>query len=502
MVSKTRNSWTAVAALLAFVLLIAGSASPAAPATQPAATQAPPTAAVATAAVTPAPISAGEGGGSLDGIWEGAVKVMGQEIATRLNFEGQGGTVDFPTQGATRIPMQNFSAQDGSVKFDVLPAPSTASFELKMQGDNLAGSFKQAGYEGTFSATRGVAAQATESAPKEYKEEEVTFKNGDVSLAGTLSLPDGDGPHPAIVLITGSGPQDRDETLFGFKPFAILADALTKSGVAVLRYDDRGVGGSSAGTQEDTSETFAGDVNAAVGFLKARKDIDAEKIGLLGHSEGGIIAPMVAVEQGGIDYIVMLAGPGIRGRELLVEQAAAVAKSSGADDAAVQKTRTEETRVLDAVLTGEGLDEIKSDMVKQVRAQADLLPDDQKKSLGDLDQWAQQTVEQQIGMMQGAWMKFFLTHDQAATLEKVTVPVLALFGEKDVQVPPASNVAPLEAAFAKGGNKDVTVKVIPSANHLFQEATTGSPNEYATLPKEFAPGVVDTITQWVTAQVK
>lgn len=420
----------------------------------------------------------------------------------RFNFKGQGGTVDFPTQGATGIEMKNFKADGASVSFDVLPAPQTAGFSGEMSGDSITGSFKQSGFEGTFSATRAAPAAEATKEDKGYPEEEVTFKNGDVTLAGTLSLPVGDGPYPAIVLITGSGPQNRDEELFGFKPFAILADELTKAGMAVLRYDDRGIGGSTAGAADDTSETFAGDAQAAMAYLQTRDDIDDAKIGLLGHSEGGIIAPLVAVETGEPAFLVLMAGPGIRGRELLVEQAVAVAASSGADEATVEQTRTRQSKVLDAVLSGEGLDEIRADLIKEVRASAEQLPAEQKQAFGDLDKWAETTVDSQLEMLKGPWMQFFLTHDPAETLAKVTVPVLALFGEKDAQVPPSVNVEPLKAALEKAGNKDVSVTIIPDANHLFQKAETGSPNEYAMLPKEFAPGFIDTIVEWVTERVK
>jgi hypothetical protein len=513
MASIALKRGTALAALIVLVALIAACAAPAtpvqpatqateataAPATQPPATQAP---ATETPAATEAPASGTTtGGSSLEGIWEGTIKVAGQELATRFNFTADGSTVDFPTQGANGIEMENFKADATSFSFSVLPAPQTASFEGQLQGDELSGKFTQAGFEGTFSAKRG-SAPVVVAEPKEYKEEEVTFTNGDVTLAGTLSLPNGTAPYPAMVLISGSGAQNRDEEIFGFKPFAILADELTKAGIAVLRYDDRSIGGSSKGAADDTSETFAGDVRAAMEYLATRGDIDAAKIGLLGHSEGGIIAPLVAVETGKPAFLVLLAGSTIPGSELLVEQAVAVAASGGMGEAELERVRTQQQAVVDAVVTGEGVDELRADLVKQYRQAADKLPAQQKQALGDLDKWAQATVDTAFAQLQSAWMKFFLTHDPATSLAKVTVPVLALFGEKDVQVPPEFNVEPLKAALEKAGNEDVSVTVIPGANHLFKAAETGSPNEYTQLPHEFAPGVIDTIVGWVTEQVK
>jgi uncharacterized protein len=503
MVSATIKRGSALAALTAIIALVAacgGAATPAAPATlapaateSPAATQSPVTGAEA----TPVTSESGTGGGTLEGTWEGSVKIAGQEIATRFNFKGAGGTVDFPTQGAVGLPMQNFTAGGSTVSFDVLPAPQTASFAGEMQGDSLNGTFKQSGFEGTFATVRAAAV-----APHDYGGEEVTFTNGDVTLAGTLTLPEGSGPHPAVVLISGSGAQNRDEELFGFRPFAILAEELSEAGVAVLRYDDRGIGGSTTGTADDTSETYAGDVRAGIEFLKTRPEIDGERIGLLGHSEGAIIAPLVAVETGDPAFLILLAGSTIPGSELLVEQAVAVAAAGGTSAAELERIRIQQQAVVDAVVSGEGLEELRADLVKQYRVAADKLSAQQKQALGDLDKWAEATVNSAFAQLQSPWMRFFLTHDPATSLEKVTVPVLALFGEKDVQVPPQFNVDPVQAALAKAGNEDVAVKIIPGANHLFQAADTGGPNEYATLPKEFAPGVVDTIVDWLIERVK
>jgi hypothetical protein len=269
-----RRSAFRVIGLIALIAIIAGCApAPAAPGGT-SATPVPPTAATPGGNPQPAAASA-----LLDGTWDGTLNVAGQVIAIKLNFKGQAGTIDIPAQGARDLRMENFVAQGNELKFEMLPKPSTATFEGKVEGDTISGSYEQSGYKGTFSATRQAAAEAPAPAAKPYKEEEVTFKNGQYTLAGTLSLPEDAGPHPAVVLISGSGPQNRDEELFGFKPFAILADALTRQGIAVLRYDDRGIGGSSTGTEADTSETYAADVSAAYDYLKTRSEIDPKKIG-------------------------------------------------------------------------------------------------------------------------------------------------------------------------------------------------------------------------------
>jgi uncharacterized protein len=490
------TGWAARGALVLLVLAImAGCAA------QPASQQASPTAPVAPPGATPA------GGGAanpapLDGTWKGAISIGGQELGIQLNFAGQGGTIDIPAQGAKGLRIENFSVQGNQVAFEMLPAPQTAKFSGTVDGDKMGGAFEQAGYKGTWEATREAAASAapTADASKSYTDEEVTFKNGQYTLAGTLSLPKGAGPHPAIVLISGSGQQNRDEEIFGFKPFAILADALAKQSVAVLRYDDRGIGGSTTGTVDDTSETYAADVEAAYDYLKTRSEIDPKKIGLLGHSEGGIIAPMVAVDKGDVAFLILLGGPGTPGNEVLVEQVAAITKASGAEQATVDQQAALQRQVLDAVISGKGIEELQADLIKQTRAAAEQLPEPQRQALGDLDKWADQTVKSQFAALQSPWMKFFLTHDPAPVLEKVKAPVLALFGGKDTQVIAATNEPAVKAALQKGGNQNVTTKVFADANHLFQAAETGSPNEYTTLKPDFAPGVVDMITAWVVSQ--
>ncbi len=484
--------------LLMTLLVITFLVSACAPAVTPAA----PTATAPLPAATAGAMSGTREAPALDGRWEGAIDAMGQKIPIRVNISGQGGTLDFPSQNAVGMRLENFSTKGTAVHFEVLPQPRTAVFDGKVEGDTMSGSFEQAGYKGSFSATRAAAEAVTAAEAKEYREEEVAFKNGTITLGGTLTLPTGAGPHPAVVLISGSGAQNRDEELFGFKPFAILADHLTKQGIAVLRYDDRGIGGSTTGTNDDTSETFASDVQAAVRFLKSRSEIDASRIGLLGHSEGGIIAPIVATQDQDIAFLVLMAGTGVPGKELLPAQVGAIARSGGATEEEAQAKAAEEERALNAVLTGEGLEDVKSEMVKGFKALAEQMTEDQRKALGDIDQWASRAAEAQLKQLEGPWFEFFLTHDPAAVLEKVDAPVLALFGGKDTQVPAEMNETAIKAALAAGGNTDVTTKVFPEANHLFQAAETGSPNEYATLKPEFVPGFLDTISAWILAHVK
>jgi pimeloyl-ACP methyl ester carboxylesterase len=470
---------------------------------QPSATSVPATVAAPATVIAPATIVAPlqPSPASVAGHWEGSISVAGQNLSARVDLTVEGdvlkGTADFPEQNAMGLPLQNASQQGNKIHFEVLPAPSTAVFDGDMMGpDQIQGTFTQSGFAGDFSLIRKQVA-TPEAVP--YRQEEVKFANGDVTLAGTLTLPQGAGPFPAVVLITGSGPENRDEEIFGFPIFRVLADGLTRKGIAVLRYDDRGVGGSSAGTAADTSETFAGDVSAAVQYLKGRPEIDPKHIGLLGHSEGGIIAPMVAVSSPDVSFIILMSGPGVPGSRIIEEQARLIAEANGTPPADLEQQMELQKRTIQAAITGQGWDQLKADLLAWLKKSAAAMPEDQRKALGDIDAWAARNVEAQVQALQSPWMQFFLTHDPAPVLEQVKVPVLALFGGLDLQVPAEENRAAIEKALTEGGNKDFTLKTFPNANHLYQEAVTGSPSEYAKLKPEFVPGFLDTISDWILA---
>jgi uncharacterized protein len=498
---KLRTSWRELLAMSLLLILLLSAACGSAPGAQPDVSLSPLSSA-ATAAPLPTVAPTSEpAAASAAGHWEGSVAVAGQTLVTRVDLTAEGeslkGTVDFPQQNALGLPLQNASQQGNKVHFEALPAPNTAVFDGQITGaDRIEGTFSQATYKGDFTLERKAVA-TPQAVP--YREEEVTFKNGDVTLGGTLTLPPGNGPVPAVVLISGSGAQNRDEEIFGFKIFRVLADALTRKGIAVLRYDDRGIGASSAGGAADTSETFAGDVVAAVQYLKGRPEIDPKHIGLLGHSEGGIIAPLVAVRSPDVSFIILMSGPGVPGSRIIEEQARLINEASGLSPAEVKAKDDLEKRVIDAALTGQGWDAVRADLLAEFKKAAAAMPESQRKALGDIATWAAKSVDAQIAGLQGPWMQFFLSHDPAPVLEKVTVPVLALFGGKDLQVPAEENRDAVAKALEQGGNHDVTVKLFPDANHLYQKAVTGSPTEYASLPPEFIPGFLDTIGDWILA---
>jgi pimeloyl-ACP methyl ester carboxylesterase len=496
-------SWRAVLAMTLLSILALSAACAPAPSSPTPAPPLPTSLAAATVAAVPTlETPTLSPAASAAGHWEGSVVVAGQNLTARVDLRSEGetltGTVDFPQQNALGLPMQNASQQGSNVHFEVLAAPNTAVFDGQMTGaDSIEGEFSQAGYTGEFGLTRKAVATPQ---PVPYREEEVKFSNGDVTLAGTLTLPQGSGPHPAVVLISGSGAENRDEEVFGFKIFGVLADALTRKGIAVLRYDDRGVGGSSAGAAEDTSETYAGDAAAAVQYLKGRSEIDPGHVGLLGHSEGGIIAPMVAVRSPDVSFIILMSGPGVPGSRIVEEQARLISEAAGTPATSLKEQAELQKRSIDAALTGQGWDVVKADLMAWYKKEAAKMPEEQRKALGDVDQWAERAVGAQVTALQSPWMQFFLSHDPAPVLEKVTVPVLALFGGLDLQVPAEENRDAVVKALEQGGNKDVTVKLFPDANHLYQKAVTGSPAEYASLKPEFVPGFLETIGDWILAR--
>ncbi|MCI0472090.1 MAG: alpha/beta hydrolase, partial [Ignavibacteria bacterium] len=257
----------------------------------------------------------------VEGDWSGAIKIIGQELEIITHFKqgdsGISGTIDIPPQGAYGLKLSNFIHLHPDFSFELNVPNGLAKFDGHFSGDSIKGKFLQAGIEGTFYLTRGASVKPkkdTEEIKEKlpYKEEEVSFKNGENTFSGTLTMPEYPGKYPAVVMITGSGAQNRDEELFGFKPFRIIADHLTRNGIAVLRYDDRGTGKSMGKkVSESTTEEFAYDVIEAVKFLQTRKDINPGQIGLIGHSEGGVVGPLAASKYGNVDFVVCIAGTGV-----------------------------------------------------------------------------------------------------------------------------------------------------------------------------------------------
>ncbi len=446
---------------------------------------------------------------SIDGPWSGAITIMGTELGIGIKFktdtDSVRGTIDIPEQGAKDLKLIHVEFTPPKVYFELPAGPGLAVFDGKLEGDTIKGNFMQAGMQGEFHLGKGEIKtekkeEETEVLP--YNSEEVTFTNGDIKFAGTLTIPKTEGKHPAVVMITGSGSQNRDEELFGFKPFKIIADYLTRNGIAVLRYDDEGVGGTTGkNVMQYTTEDFAGDVLKAVEFLKTRNDINPEQIGLMGHSEGGIIAPLAASKSKDIAFIVLMAGTGVKGIDIIKEQSALIMRADNTPEEDIKANDELLDKGYKIIESNGNLEELRPEMEKEELRSYNSLPEEKKNAIKDKNEYVKTMVDAQIHQFSSPWIKFFLSYDPAPTLEKVKCPVLMLFGALDLQVPPAQNKAPMEKALQDGGNKDYMSVVFPKANHLFLEAKTGSPSEYASLPKEFVPDFLDTVKDWITKRV-
>ncbi|MHC4329992.1 MAG: alpha/beta hydrolase family protein, partial [Planctomycetota bacterium] len=329
--------------------------------------------------------------------------------------------------------------------------------------------------------------------------EEITFSSGKITLAGTLTLPSGDAPHSAVVLISGSGPQDHDgaiKTIPGYRPFAVIAEDLSRKGLAVLRYDDRGVGKSSGDYLAATESDFLKDAETALHYLVAREDITTGKVGVLGHSEGSMIAAIVAANNPRVAFVISLAGGAVDGRHLLLRQTERTAEAEGMTEEQVAAAVREQRRIFALVLAKEWEDlreVIYQTTLKRLKA----LPKERTGPLGDLDTFARRKASQSLRVFQHPRYQFLLRHDFGKDWEKVSVPVLALFGELDVQCDASQNKVALKQALARNENDDVTIVIVPAANHLFLKARTGSMSEYATLPKNLAPGLLEAISSWL-----
>ncbi len=440
---------------------------------------------------------------SIEGIWEGTLDVGATKLRLVLKVtKAADGSLtakaDSPDQGANDLPVDIVTFKDGALHFEMKRLMASYDGTASKEGSQeIAGNFKQGGASFPLKLKR-VAKPSTPNRPQEpkkpypYDEEEVSYENkrDGVKLAGTLTIPRAKGPSPVVLLITGSGAQNRNEELLGHKPFLVLSDYLTRQGIAVLRVDDRGVGGSTGSVANSTSENFAADVLAGIEFLKSRKEINPKQIGLIGHSEGGIIAPMVAAQSSDVAFIVLMAGTGLTGEEILYLQGALIAKANGASPETLAKQRTQQESSF-IILKKE----------KDNAVAEKLMRDDFAKQIASLSETekkgAEQTFNAQIKQVTSSWFRYFLTYDPRPALTKVKCPVLALNGENDLQVPINENLREIEAALKTAGNKDVTIVRLPKLNHLFQTSETGSPNEYSKIEETIAPVALKTMGDWI-----
>ena len=328
------------------------------------------------------------------------------------------------------------------------------------------------------------------------RDEDVTFQSGSITIAGTLSVPTGRGPFPAVVLLSGSGPQNRDSEMLGFRPFKLIADAFVRRGIAVLRSDDRGVGGSTGVLADATSADLANDALAAVEWLRGRAEIDAARIGLLGHSEGAIVAAIAAAQSRHVNFVVWMAGSAVAGGEVLRMQAAALARAAGASDSAINEILTRHAAFMAAVADAAPDEQVMAFGRALLKAQTAVTSSGPQSASFDAGVF-DRLIARNVAALRSPWMRFFIGFDPATALARVVCPVFAAFGGRDLQVPAPVHRTRLEMALAEAENPDVTVRVYADANHLFMPAVTGQPTEYATVPKEFVGSLLDDIGTWI-----
>ncbi len=436
-------------------------------------------------------------GQEIAGQWNGLLKVPGGQLRLVIHVNktetGYSATMDSPDQKAIGIPMEKATFENSVLKLEMPKAQ--ISYEGTLNKDNIiVGKFTQRGQSLELNLSKEIIQKQVFARPQEpqkpypYYTEDVKFENktDKVVLAGTLSLPKKEGNFPAVILITGSGGQNRDAEGLGHKPFLVLADFLTKNGFAVLRFDDRGVAESTGDLSKATTFDLSRDVQAGVDYLQTRNEINKKKIGLIGHSEGAIIAPIVAGNSSAIDFVVMLAGPGIQGDKLLLLQKELVERQMGVSENEIQKGQETFKGAYDIIIASSANDE------------------NLKKNIRDYftSKYNEDFAKSVTPQITNNWMYYFLKMDPAVNLAKVKCPVLALNGSKDLQVPATVDLEAIKKTLLKAGNKNVTIKELPNLNHMFQECKTGSPEEYEKIEQTFSPLALEEISSWMVLQTK
>ena len=459
----------------------------------------------------------------LQGTWTGSLAVGGATLRIVFHVDlGPGGataTMDSPDQGVKGIPVASVSLDGSRLVFDVRKIGGSFEGSMDPGGMRVTGFWKQGGaelpliLEKADDSAKGQAEAAPSAAPQTaaarmnrpqtprppfpYASREVSVDSaGGLRLSGTLCLPAGNGPFPAAILVTGSGQQDRDETILGHKPFLVIVDYLARRGIATLRLDDRGAGGSTGDFGASTTFDFAQDAEAAITFLRRDASVDPLRVGIIGHSEGGIIAAIVASRDHGLAFAVLLAGPGIPGEKLLYLQNAAIARASGVSEAVIADANAKNA-LLYAIAMGK--DEPSFQQAKVLEVYRGMLPQGAPQvQITALETQAKQTADQLLS----PWFRTFLALDPAPYLEKVRIPLLAMVGSKDLQVPAEANLSAIKAAMAVAGNRKYSGLELAGLNHLFQTAGTGLPGEYGDLVETFAPRALEELGNWITAVVR
>lgn len=454
--------------------------------------------------------ASGVAGHELTGHWLGSL-MAGPGVQLRLTLEitrtaagKMEGVLTSVDQGNARIPLSALSVKDGVVHLEATSIGAMFDGKLDPAGSEIGGDWKQGGASlplvfkrQTQPANFSVNRPQEPKKPYPYTDEEVVVENktAGLKLAGTLTLPPGPGPHPAAVLITGSGPQDRDETVFNHRPFLVLADYLTRQGIAVLRCDDRGVGKSTGDFAKATDADFVEDALAEVAYLGTRKEIDPGRVGLVGHSEGGTVAARAAIRSSDVAYIVLLAGVGLPLEEVLLRQGRDLGRAAGSSEKELATEAAIQRDIFRIVKTEADPAAAKTALRNSIHQKIAALTNKERAVTGV----SEAMIEGQIEAVLSPWFREMLTYDPRPTLKAVRCPVLALNGEKDLQVNAEVNLAAVRDALRAGGNQNVRIVQLPGLNHLFQKCMTGSLAEYAQIEQTFDPHAMQLVSGWICA---
>ncbi|MBP2831179.1 alpha/beta fold hydrolase [Aquimarina sp. U1-2] len=444
---------------------------------------------------------------NMTGSWSGSLELQNSQLPLIFHIQKKDSIyktiMDSPAQGATGIIVDSTSVQDSLITYVIKNIGATYKGQLK--NDTLiVGTFTQAGLQFPLDLKKGEIAKEVRKPqepvpPFPYQNEEVSFtnKNGD-TLYGTLAIPSkNDNMFPAVLLITGSGPQNRNAELFGHKPFLVISDYLVRQGIAVLRFDERGVGASQGNFGKATTQDFADDLVSAFAYLSERNEINATQIGLVGHSEGGLVASMMASKNNTIHFVVLLATPGIRGDRVLASQTQKILEKSNIAKANIDTILGINRTTYDLILKNEDPELLKDKLRQHLTgsiSQLNVL--NPKPEHLSTPQYIQMMVEQ----LASPWFTFFVKFDPKLCLQAIKCPVLVLQGENDTQVLPDNNLHAIETAFKKGNNKRVEIVRLQRLNHLFQQSQTGLPNEYGMIQETFSPKALQVLGEWIRKQ--
>lgn len=453
------------------------------------------------------------------GTWNATLKVGGElHLVLHISKSQNGlyeGVLDSPDQNVTGIKCDkvdvNSIAQDtATLSFTI--AKIKLNYAGKLINDStLSGTFTQGisiplefHRTGMPYTAKNIIRPQTPKPPFPYKSEDVIYNGNGLQYGGTITIPQGNGKFPAVLLITGSGAQDRDEAIFNHKPFAVIADALTRDGFVVLRVDDRGIGNSTGDFTTSTTADFVKDVNASLDYLKSRSEVNDKKVGLLGHSEGAMIAPVVASQRKDVDFIVLLAAPGVKIIDLMTEQNAAVLKSAGVPDAAIENFKPVYNQVVTAIINAPDTATARLNTLQIVNSWYAKTDTATLQALGfNSPDSKEQYAKTMVVALSNAWFKYFMKFDPQPYLSDLKkVKVLALNGSKDIQVVSRQNLPAVNAALQKGRTRTFETKELPGLNHLFQTCNKCTVQEYGELQETIAPVALQTIAAWLNRNVK